>query len=280
MNRYSAIVSGVHVAFWQYNTAASKTILMLHGFRGNHLGLSDVAEYLDEYRVILPDLPGSGDSHPLNGPPSVQAYVTWVDELAQALDLTDFVIWGHSYGATVALAHSALGLQRSDLVIAVSPAPLGSTILDLIPTSFYFIGRCLPRELRKHWVLNHHLERLVARLLLRTTRGDRRKVLIERGQETLSTINPDTAIEQFLAFRRLRLAEYARAARCPVLVVAGGRDVIVRPGKLLKLARAAPHGHIVIMPKQGHLSPIEEPEGLANITKSFLAQWWPSSKSL
>ncbi len=249
---------------------------MLHGFRGNHLGLSEVAEYLGEYRVILPDLPGSGDSQPLNVPPTVQAYVTWVDELAQALDLTDFVVWGHSYGATIALAHSALGLQRSDLVIAVSPAPLGNTILDLIPTSFYFIGRWLPQELRKHWVLNHHLDRLISRALLRTTRGDRRKVLIERGQQTLSTINPDAAIQQFLAFRRLHLGEYARAARCPVLVVAGGRDVIVRPGKLLKLAKAAPHGHIVIMPEQGHLSPIEEPKELASITKSFLTQWWTS----
>ena len=270
MTRRTALVSGSRVAFWQYNANESRTILMLHGFRGDHIGLSEVARRLTDYRVILPDLPGSGESDPMDAPLTPQSYVTWIDELARVLDMADPVVWGHSYGATLALAHSAMGLRPTSAVIAVSPAPLGNQVLSVIPAWFYIIGRWLPTKLRNQWILNRHLDRAVSHVLLQTARGDQKEALIRHGQRSLSTINADVAIEQFLAFRLLQTTQYAEATRCPLLVVAGGRDIVVRPGRLFELAQVAPKGRLVVMPTQGHLAPLEEPQEVANITKAFL----------
>ena len=39
-------------------TPETRTILVIHGFRGDHHGLLRVADQLPEMRLIMPDLPG------------------------------------------------------------------------------------------------------------------------------------------------------------------------------------------------------------------------------
>jgi pimeloyl-ACP methyl ester carboxylesterase len=84
-------------------------LLLLHGFCETHDVWQGIANRLsDHYRVIMPDLPGFGQS-PLLPPPftldEVGAYV--LDKLSsQGVD--DCVAIGHSLGGYVALAMAAL----------------------------------------------------------------------------------------------------------------------------------------------------------------------------
>jgi pimeloyl-ACP methyl ester carboxylesterase len=61
-------VDGGRVAYWIYEpvhvTPGTRTILVIHGFRGDHHGLLRVADQLPEMRLIMPDLPGFGSSEP------------------------------------------------------------------------------------------------------------------------------------------------------------------------------------------------------------------------
>src|SRR5690349_12893899 len=61
-------VDGSKVAFWTYEpvivTPETRTILVIHGFRGDHHGLLRVADQLPEMRIIMPDLPAFGSSEP------------------------------------------------------------------------------------------------------------------------------------------------------------------------------------------------------------------------
>ena len=44
-------------------TSAQPAIILIHGLRGNHFGVQDIAETLTKkygYQVFAPDLPGSG----------------------------------------------------------------------------------------------------------------------------------------------------------------------------------------------------------------------------
>ena len=54
------------MAYWSYEpvraTPETRTILVVHGFRGDHHGLLRVADQLPDMRLIMPDLPGFGRS--------------------------------------------------------------------------------------------------------------------------------------------------------------------------------------------------------------------------
>jgi pimeloyl-ACP methyl ester carboxylesterase len=55
----------------------------------------------------------------------------------------------------------------------------------------------------------------------------------------------------------------------PALVVAGERDVIARRHTEL-IARSIPGAELVILPGQGHMTPVEAPELLGGLVAGFL----------
>jgi pimeloyl-ACP methyl ester carboxylesterase len=85
-------------------------LLLLHGLAGaaaNWLALAPLL--LSGRRVIVPDLPGHGDSSPLPAAPSLNAYA---DRLALLLERPATVV-GHSLGGAIALR---LAIRRPELV--------------------------------------------------------------------------------------------------------------------------------------------------------------------
>lgn len=79
-------------------------IIMLHGFGGSKDDWLRFAKYFTpEYRVILPDLPGFGDSTKLEKEEfGVMFQVEKVLEFARALQLDKFHLVGHSMGGNIA----------------------------------------------------------------------------------------------------------------------------------------------------------------------------------
>ncbi|HET8795427.1 MAG TPA: alpha/beta fold hydrolase, partial [Arthrobacter sp.] len=83
---------GASVHYWDYSPAQTDlphpTVVMLHGFRGDHHGLLKIVELLPQARVIVPDLPGFGESAPLAaGGHNVPGYVHCVEAMMEALQL-------------------------------------------------------------------------------------------------------------------------------------------------------------------------------------------------
>ena len=61
-------VLGGRTAYWTYGPDdAETTVVAVHGFRGEHHGLEPVVAHLPGVRVIMPDLPGFGETPPLPG---------------------------------------------------------------------------------------------------------------------------------------------------------------------------------------------------------------------
>lgn len=79
-------------------------IIMLHGFGGSKNDWLQFAKYFTpNYRVILPDLPGFGDSTKLKDDElGIMFQVEKVHEFAEALKLTKIHLVGHSMGGNIA----------------------------------------------------------------------------------------------------------------------------------------------------------------------------------
>lgn len=83
---------------------AGEPIILLHGFGGNKDNWLEFAKFLTPgYRVIIPDLPGFGESTKMKeGEFSILAEADYVRLFAKALGLEKFHIAGHSMGGNIA----------------------------------------------------------------------------------------------------------------------------------------------------------------------------------
>jgi pimeloyl-ACP methyl ester carboxylesterase len=107
-----------------------KTIVCLHGWLDNAASFDLLAPFLSDYTIVAVDLPGHGKSAHL--PPA--AYYHFIDAISHlqaitnALDLTDYVLMGHSLGACI--ASMAAGVQTSPisaLILLDAIGPLTSS---------------------------------------------------------------------------------------------------------------------------------------------------------
>ena len=85
------------------------TIIMLHGFGGNKDNWLYLAKYFTpNYRVIIPDLPGHGDSSkPQNAKYNYESQVKRLNLFAKELKLTKFHLVGSSMGGNIAGNYAA-----------------------------------------------------------------------------------------------------------------------------------------------------------------------------
>lgn len=76
------------------------TLIFIHGMRGNHHGLVDLARYMrNEYNVLVPDIPGSGDRAELKNKTN-DGYADWLHQYIAAQKFTQKpIIIGHSMGS-------------------------------------------------------------------------------------------------------------------------------------------------------------------------------------
>ena len=92
--RFQVIVDSVPTTAWQYGAPDGQPLIFVHGFRGDHHGLEGLAESITaqapELRVIVPDLPGFGESEAAPGKVhDLDFYGEWLRGFVAALGLAD-----------------------------------------------------------------------------------------------------------------------------------------------------------------------------------------------
>jgi pimeloyl-ACP methyl ester carboxylesterase len=270
MIRHTITVMGREVAYWERGPEWDRTIVMLHGFRGNHKGLTDMVQHFDGFRLILPDLPGNGESETLTVPHTMQNYAQWLDEFVGALKLKDYVSWSHSYSSSIALVHAVEGKHKPSALVTVSMAAIRRDWATAIGTLYYQIGRVLPYPLAQKWIASKTIDHASHPWLFMTVTPERRRALVKRGDENLPIMNPRVVTEQYLSTLGTNLETYASKVAVPTLMIAGAKDIIVPLRRLEHLVGLMPDGTLVVMEDQGHLAPIERPAATATISKRFI----------
>lgn len=101
-----------------------KVILILHGWGSSAKNWSEVKDMLEKegVKVFLPDLPGFGQSPPLQKAWSVEDYVNWVKNYCKENNLPRFFLMGHSFGGAIAVKYSLLFPGDVKKLLLVAPA--------------------------------------------------------------------------------------------------------------------------------------------------------------
>ncbi|MCU1437834.1 MAG: putative hydrolase or acyltransferase, partial [Naasia sp.] len=76
VERHETQILGSTTRFWAYGADdAETTVVIAHGYRGEHHGIEPIIAPLPTIRFVSPDLPGFGESTPMaDTPHSVDGY--------------------------------------------------------------------------------------------------------------------------------------------------------------------------------------------------------------
>lgn len=276
IQRHEVEVQGGTTAYWVYGPEdAATTLVAVHGFRGEHHGLEPVVAFLDDVRVISPDLPGFGETAPLPGVThTIDTYARWLHDFATAV-APGAPILGHSFGSIVVAATVAGGLD-TPRVILVNPigapaleGPRG--ILTRLAVFYYWAGAKLPRRIGE-WLLRSRLVVRVMSISMAKTHDKALRAFIHDQHDTYFSRFSDRDVlhEAFVASVSNDVRRFAPDIAQPTLLIAAQKDDITPIEAERHLQTLFPHAELVEIPDVGHLIHYETPQPAAAAIRRFL----------
>jgi len=275
--RHTAEIDGKLVVYYEYPSIgdSNKTLVMIHGYRGNHRGLQAIAAGLTKYRVIIPDLPGFGESGPLKTTHSIQAYSDWLYKFLGVLQLTDKAhLMGHSFGSLVVGFYST---QHTPISVSLvnpvsSPALEGQrAALTNLTKLYYSLASALPNALGQ-WLLRSKLAVMVMSVVMAKTKQRTLRRWIHR--QHLSNFSDfatvEVATEGYEASISMDLSKLAGLISSPVLVVAATLDDITDIESQRRVSELYPNSTYREIRGIGHLVHYEAPDQAARFITEFL----------
>ena len=247
-------ISGIRLAYEEYGRGNPLALLLIHGFPlDGRMWLGQVAALAEVAHVIVPDLRHAGQSTP--GPYTMEQHA---DDMAALLEHVG-VERGHrraEHGRYVAFAlarHRAgagwlcsiRGRKDSEAVRANRDARCAgcgggrAAFVEDMPCAV-----CAGQPRRP----DHCSEgRIMAAQSAEGIAGARRPA---SGSDSRPCYRDDV----------------------PVLVVGGAEDALTPPADMEEMAAAIPAARMVVIPRAGHLSPLEQPAAVNEALMRFLAQ--------
>jgi len=277
MNKKEFSIDGQVTHYWSSHDDKSPVIIMVHGFRGTHHGLDKIVKNLPKFRVIVPDLPGFGESQPFKQH-SVDDYVTWLQHFIAKLELNEQpVLLGHSFGSIIAshyaAAHPSM-IQRLILINPIGyPALKGpQAILTQGAILYYWFGRKLPGKFSTRWLSGPLFVDTMSRVMTKSKDKDMKTFVKEQHRQYFSSFASSTVVaESFRASVSHDVREVARSLTIPTLLIAGEQDDITSVAKQRELHALIKDADLHIIPNVGHLIHYETADSAAQIIQDWIA---------
>jgi pimeloyl-ACP methyl ester carboxylesterase len=269
----TVVIDGVEL-HWR-EAGAGDAIVFLHPGPGTEgaMFLPWVQPLAQTHRVILLDLPDhgrSGDSPP--GARSLSGYARAVAGFADALELGEYTLLGHSFGSFVALTHAIEHPGHAVRVVS-SCGGASEDVFDGFEERLAAFGRpevtrafededdvATEEELRAAW-------KGQMPFFCADPDGPACQALVERLDDVRFRVEVFRDSDAFGPFdMRAALADVA----VPVLAIGGAEDRATPPDGAREVARCARDGRVVVIERAGHFPYAEQPEAYLEALGDFL----------
>ncbi len=251
-------LSGGCVAYQESGTG--RPLVCVHGnFASKRWFTEQLKAPPDGWRVLALDLPNFGESDALGGSISVGAYADVLRAFVEQLDLSEFVLMGHSLGGAVAQVYAARQPNAlSGLVLIAAAGPSG-----LVTPEERYMGL----EMLKN---NPGLMASA----LEPTMPTGKPSYFDKIVEDALAMHPDAFSGNARALEHYNVTSALKKVTCPVLVVRGEHDYLISEAMARETAqtfRGAFEGvRLELWDQIGHSPQIEDPERFNHLLGEFL----------
>jgi len=257
--------SGMAMSYRDLGEGASDPLVFLHAFPLNgRMFEPQMVAFSSDRRVVAPDFPGFGRSPRTPAQPDVRYYAEGVRGLLDRLGLERVVLGGVSMGGYVAFGCMRLFPER------VSGLILADTRPDADSEETRENRKNMARRVADEGVevlIELQMRRLLARYTL-----EKNEEVVEEVHNMILESSPGGVVAALGAMReRPDSTPLLEEIEVPTLVIGGEEDGISSPEVMGAMAEKIPDSRHVTLPRAGHLSNLEAPEGFNAALKEFLA---------
>jgi abhydrolase domain-containing protein 6 len=243
-----------------------ETVVLLHGFGGNKDHWTAFAKYLKGYHLVIPDVPGFGESSQVpTDNYDVKSQVGRIDRFVEVLQLDKFHMAGNSLGGALTATY---GAKHPEKVLTLA-------MLDTAGA---------PSQKKSEFVMQ--LKKGNNLLLVRNTEDyDKLNTVVFVKQPTVSASFKKIMVADWIAHvefnkkiwndtdwkpLQFSLAPILPLIQAPVLIIWGDQDKLLDVGGVAFLEKNLKNYRTVIMKDTGHCPMMEKPEETAKVYMTFL----------
>lgn len=262
------LINGVEIAY--EDLGSGRAVVLLHGYPFNRtLWRDQVSALRGDFRVILPDLRGHGESTVTSGTASMEAMANDVAALLDRLNISVATIGGLSMGGYVALAFYRLFPSRVEsLVLAATRAQAD--------TEEARKNRAVQAEKARTEGMEGIADTMLPKLLTPDTVAKRPEV-VKHVRGMMASTNPEGAAAalQGMAMRQDQTSLLPQIT-APTLILVGREDVITPVADSESMHREISGSQLRVIENAGHVVNLERPEEFNLALSGFLKAMGPN----
>jgi len=246
-------------------------VLMLHGLGGTSNTFTPVLAAFARQRTIRFDLPGSGRSHRVEGPLSLELFVNRALRIMQQIGVERAHVVAHSMGTIIATHLAASEPGRVE-----SLALFGPLLAPPEPARASIRARAAKA---REGDMQPIADALLQTSISAETRA-RRPTAVAFVRESLMRQDPEGYARSCEALAEMVPADTSRI-ECPTLLVTGDEDVVAPPQAVRMMSERIAGSRVEVLRGCGHWTPVEKPEECEGLLKRFLERrsTWRMSSS-
>ncbi|RMG60053.1 MAG: alpha/beta hydrolase [Deltaproteobacteria bacterium] len=248
----TVFVRDEEVAFRDSAVFDKRCVVLIHGAGGSSFFFTPLwASMRNEVRLIIPDLPGHGESTGAS-PGSIEEYAGWLRDFLKEVEVSSFILGGHSMGGAIALAAALEKVKGLEGLILISTGAR----LKVHPKIFQgiredFSGFC----------------ETCARMMVSEKAPPE---LVEEIAGELKKCAPAVMERDFACCDAFDVRSRLSEIDLPTLVVAGDEDVMTPLSYGEYLAQQIPHASLRIVKGAGHCPVFESPDVVTEAVRDFI----------
>lgn len=258
-------------------------VMLLHG--GPGLDHHEFRPWLDPLgdmglRLIYVDGRGQGRSPRVDPATlSLRGFAQDIDRLAAALDLTEYAVLGHSFGAIIALSHALERGSAAQYVISAGVASSEALMADVEREIDRFEPAAMREQIRRSWAEEPRLQ-TVEQARANTAAqmpfhfwemGD----AYSRFMQSDETVYAPDVLAHFAAqgYGDFEWLDHLRWIRKPMLVIVGRFDRTCTLARSEEIHHEVEGSDLVVIEKAAHMAHIEQPRAYMDaVRRWFIAQ--------
>jgi len=244
-------------------TGEGNPVMLVHGFGEDGTVWNNQVDFLkDKFRIIIPDLPGSGKSELIENS-SLEDMAEVLHQIIHEEDIDHCVMIGHSMGGYITLAFAEMYWNHL-------------TAFGLFHSSAYADSneKITTRQKGIEFINEHgafaFLKTATPNLFSPLTKAENPE-LIDKQINSLDNFSPAALVSYYEAMiSRTDRTAILLQATVPVLFIIGKYDNAVPPEDSLQQCHLPEKSYIHMLNRSGHMGMLEEPQQSNQILEKFL----------
>ncbi|GAB3261625.1 alpha/beta fold hydrolase [Chitinimonas naiadis] len=263
--RHTLGVDGFELVYHESGPRDAPPMILLHGFAGDGDNWVRFAPYLrDRYRLLIPDLPGFGDTGYLAGQSySLERQIARLKDFMDMLHLDRVHLCGNSMGGYIAAGFAAAYPERIATLALFNAAGVDMTTRSPFYHSALDGENLLlmrkPADFDDVLRLVYHKRPWVPGFL--------RDYLVTRA---IAAADDQDLIFHEIFSERVWLDERLPNISAPTLILWGDDDRVLDISSIKLFQAGLPHAQVAIIPACGHVPMLEKPLSTVRVYGRFL----------